>query len=313
MPKRILSDQGAEFESDLFKELCSRMEIDKIRSFPYKPTTNRCVERFHRTLNSMLGEVVQENQRDWDERLPFVMAAYRAAKHQSTGYSPNFIVLGHENRAPVYLVLGEVQNEETYYISHDEYVADFQTKMREAYAMTREHLNVASERRKSDYDIKVKPARFAVGDWVWYYYPRRYVNRSPKWSKNYDGPFLVTRVIEPCDYVIQRNRRVKPQVVHGDKLKKCHGETPKSWLMTETLLDQEEGTQSDQPSSNGCPGQASDGPSSSNMCPSTGQLNDNRRKEMLSYSSQSHFENEEQRDLPPRRRRLPVHFSDYKM
>jgi len=85
MPKRILSDQGAEFESDLFKELCSRMEIDKIRSFPYKPTTNRCVERFHRTLNSMLGKVVQENQRDWDERLPFVMAAYRAAKHQSTG------------------------------------------------------------------------------------------------------------------------------------------------------------------------------------------------------------------------------------
>jgi len=159
MPKRILTDQGVEFESDLFKELCSRMEIDKIRSSPYKPTINGCVERFHRTLNSMLGKVVQENQRDWDERLPFVMAAYRAAKHQSTGYSPNFIVLGHENRAPVDLVLGEVQNEETYYISHDEYVADFQTKMREAYAMAREHLNVAAERRKSDYDIKVKPAK----------------------------------------------------------------------------------------------------------------------------------------------------------
>jgi len=271
MVKRILTDQGTEFESDLFKELCSRMEIDKIRTSPYKPSTNGCVERFHRTLNAMLGKVVQENQRDWDERLPFVMAAYRAAKHQSTGYSPNFLVLGRENRAPVDLVLGEVQNEEAYYTSHDEFVAALQTKMREAYASAREHLNVAAERRKSEYDIKVKPARFAVGDWVWYYYPRRYVKRSPKWSKNYDGPFLVTRVIEPSDYVIQRNRRAKPQVVHGDKLKKCHGETPKSWLTPETQQEQVDGAANDQLPNNDQFGQTLDEPSSSGLHPSADQ------------------------------------------
>ena len=40
MPRRILSDQGAEFESNLFQELCRVMNSDKIRTTPYKPSTN---------------------------------------------------------------------------------------------------------------------------------------------------------------------------------------------------------------------------------------------------------------------------------
>jgi len=78
MPKRTLTDQGKELESELFKELCTAMEIETIRTSPYKPSTNGCIERFHRTLNWMLGKVVEINQ---SNRQPSVMAAYRAAKH----------------------------------------------------------------------------------------------------------------------------------------------------------------------------------------------------------------------------------------
>ena len=218
-PKRLLSDQGPEFESQLFQELCSRLEIEKIRTSPYQPSTNACVERFHRTLNSMLAKVIKENQRDWDDCLPAVMAAYRAAKHESTGYSPNFLVLGRENRAPLDLVLGPVIGDEERELSYDEFVSQQQEVYREAYRVAREHLNNSAERRKNEYDIKVKEVTFNVGDWVWYFYPRRYIQRSPKWSKNYDGPFLVTNVIPPSDYVVQRSRRSSPQVVHGNKLK----------------------------------------------------------------------------------------------
>ena len=59
------------------------------------------------SLNSMIGKVVHSNHRDWDERLPSIMAAYRAARHESTGYSPNFLVLGRENRALLDIILGD--------------------------------------------------------------------------------------------------------------------------------------------------------------------------------------------------------------
>jgi len=245
---RLLSDQAPEFESELFQELCKIMEIDKIRTSPYKPSTNSLVERFHRTLNSMIAKAItSDNQRDWDQKLPFVMAAYRAAKHESTGYSPNFLIFGREARAPIDLLLGPAPGEEQHYSRTDEYVAELQQLQRQSYALARKHLGVAAERRKDAYDIRVKHAKFEVGQWVWYLYPRRYVGRSPKWSKCYQGPYLIVRVIEPCDFVIKKSRNSTPIVVHGDKLKPFFGVPPKSWLQTEPRSNVEVKNAADQP------------------------------------------------------------------
>ena len=305
MPKRLLSDQGAEFESELFRELCRWMGIEKIRSSPYRPTTNGTVERFHRTLNSMLGKVVAQNQRDWHEHLPSVMAAYRASKHESTGYSPNFLLFSRENTAPVDLVFGVVPGEEAHHQSTEEYVAEMQRRQRESYALARQHLEKAAERRKKDYDIRVKPQQFQVGQWVWYFYPRRYAGRSPKWSKYYQGPYLVTRVIPPCDFVIQRSRRCRPQVVHGDKLKPCHGETPVSWLETGgNPVGPNEGSRDDDRP--GIPNRQSEDAVSAR---DRHRQPRGRRQEVISSISDSDLPTEA--PLPPRVRRRPAYLTDF--
>ena len=146
LPLEILSDQGKEFDSALMHELCERLEIKKIRTSAYKPSTNGATERFHRTLNSMMGRVVSENQRDWCSRLLFIMAAYRAAQHESTGYSPNFIVYGQELVAPIDLVLGRPDGAE--YHSMDDFVEEKLSAIEKAHATVRECLKTASARRK---------------------------------------------------------------------------------------------------------------------------------------------------------------------
>ena len=64
MPVQILSEQGNEVDSPLMREICRSYGIDKVRTTAYKPSTNDAVERFHRSLNSMLGKVVSDSQRD---------------------------------------------------------------------------------------------------------------------------------------------------------------------------------------------------------------------------------------------------------
>ena len=107
VPIAILTDQGKEVDGQLMREVCRLLEIDKLRTTSYKASTNAAVERFHLTLSGMIGRMVDENQRDWDSLLTYVMAAYRSSRHESSHYTPNYFMLGREVRAPVDLVCGD--------------------------------------------------------------------------------------------------------------------------------------------------------------------------------------------------------------
>lgn len=235
IPLQLLSDNGKEFDNQLMKEICRLLEIDKLRTTVYKASTNGAVERFHRTLNSMLGKVVSEGQRDWDQFLPSVMAAYRASKHEATGYSPNFLMFGRENMAPLDVILEVPAGEELTCSSYDDFVDHKMDIMRRAYQLAREHLGCSAERAKKYYDMRVRPKVFTEGQWVYYYCPRRYVSRSPKWQRMYTGPFLITKVMGPVNVRIQASKRSQPFITHIDKLKLCLGTTPERWMDNEQL------------------------------------------------------------------------------
>ena len=236
VPHKLLSDRGSEFESELFSQLMEWMEIDKLQTTVFKPSTNAVVERFHRTLNSMLAKSISESQRDWDERLPLVLAAYRATAHSSTGFTPNRLFLGREVRLPIDLIMGlPVEDGQTPQTTV-EYVTNLQQQSMAAFELARKHLHANAERRKAIYDIRSKGVKFSVGDWVWYLYPHRYQGKSIKWQKCYTRPYLILRVIQPVNCVLQRSAKSKPFVVHFDKLKKCYGPTPSSWLSVDTSI-----------------------------------------------------------------------------
>ena len=230
VPVEILSDQGSEFCSHLFTELCRVLGADKLRTTAYKPSTNGAIERFHRTLNSIVAKAIEVDQRHWCENVPIALAAYRASRHEATGYSPNMLMLGREVTMPIDLVLGLPLANQERNDSYDIYVSKMQDKFRCMYEEVRLQLAKVAERSKDYYDLKVRPAQFAIGDWVWYYLPRAIVGRTPKWHRNFEGPFLVVKVIGPVNYSIQASVRAHTRVVHVDTLKPYYGVTPKTWL-----------------------------------------------------------------------------------
>lgn len=59
-PRIIHSDQGRQFESELFREVCRLFHIEKTRTTAYHPQSDGMVERFNRTLTSMLSAFVQK-------------------------------------------------------------------------------------------------------------------------------------------------------------------------------------------------------------------------------------------------------------
>jgi len=138
----LLTDRGSEFKSGLFAELMRWMEIDKLRITVFHPSCNGVVERFRRTLNSML--VTIGLQRDWDERLPIVLAVYRATPHESTEMTPNKLFISHKVRMPIDLVMG-LPPEDDSYRSPDDHVAQLQKSSVKAYELARIYMPVQRE------------------------------------------------------------------------------------------------------------------------------------------------------------------------
>lgn len=109
------------------------------------------------TLNSMIAKVVSEDLYDWDIYLPTILAASRASRHESTGFSPNFIVFGKENRAPIDIViLSPPTFDDSSVAGVDEYTERERERYTRAYDMVRENLSEAAQRQKEYYDTRVK-------------------------------------------------------------------------------------------------------------------------------------------------------------
>ena len=104
---------------------------------------------------------------------------------------------------PLDLVMGLPTEEKDDRESVDAFVLRQQELADTAFELAREQLQVAAERRKVAYDVRVKKQQLHVGDWVWNYYPRRYTGRSQKWQRSYIGPFLIVREIPPVNFVLQ--------------------------------------------------------------------------------------------------------------
>ena len=166
-PLTILSDQGRCYESNLFHELCHILEIKKTRTSPRNPKCNGLAERFNRTLIQMIKSYLKGEQIEWDKNLHFITAAYRATPQDSTGFTPNVLMLGRETRLPVELVLGNTTSEGVL-TNYGEYVQDIRQHLVRAHDVARRHLGQAAQHQREIYDIRTSQHYYQEGQLVWY-------------------------------------------------------------------------------------------------------------------------------------------------
>jgi len=163
-PKRLHADQGANFESRVIRELCQIAGVDKSRTTAYHPMGNGMVERFNRSLLAMLGTLEPEKKTTWHKYVPAMVHAYNCTAHDSTGFSPYYLMFGRHPRLPVDMIFGLDRNDGSR--SHTAYVDDLRQRLQEAYRRASEVAGRAQERQKAGYDKRSRGATLEPGDRV---------------------------------------------------------------------------------------------------------------------------------------------------
>ena len=229
-PFELHSDQGRNYESQIFAELCRLLEVRKTRTSPGNPKCNGQVERFNRTLIRMIKAYLRGEQTNWDKWLGCLAAAYRATPHESTGLTPNLLMLGREVRLPAEIIFGSGTTQiGTEVASYGDYVDHLKSKMQQAHDIAREHLHNAALKQKRNHDFKINYNTYHPGDLIWMRSDRTQLGIAPKLRRPYEGPYLVLQKVNDLDYVIQLDGHGQRRLVHHDRLKPYEGHLRLKW------------------------------------------------------------------------------------
>jgi len=211
IPEKILTDQGTNFMSEIFKNTCKLLKIDKIQTTAYHPESNGALERSHRTLAEYLRHYINADQTDWDEWTPYAMFTYNTTPHTATGYTPFELVYGHQADLPTALTKPP---KPTY--NYNDYAQELKERLRATNLNAKENLKEKSK-AKGYYDKTAKETKFKVGDKVLVYDETLRRGRSKKLDALWTGPYVVLEKNSDVNYTIKRGR--KAVRMHANKLK----------------------------------------------------------------------------------------------
>ena len=223
-PEILHSDQGPCFTSALFTQMCKLLQIAKSRTLPYRPASNGQCERYNRVVLDMI-RCLSSDLKSWDEYLPFISSAIRSMVNGTSGFSPNYMMLGRETSRPIEILYGV---ERQSFSSEIEYVRHLDEVMRKAHFLARKHIQGEMCASKRAYDRTSLENNYEKGDFVYKVREGGKKGLSKKLLSLYEGPYVVTGTIPPVLVCIQGRKR--SSYVHHNKLKPCDDRHIPLWL-----------------------------------------------------------------------------------
>ncbi|XP_045453466.1 uncharacterized protein LOC123662706 [Melitaea cinxia] len=165
VPETVIVDNGSQFTGSEFRNLIKRYNIPNLYYTPlYTPQAN-LVERYNKTVITAVAAFVKDNHRSWDKNLYKVQFAINSAVNESTGFSPFFLVHGRE---PVLNGSFYKDTDKDYEVGmpREDYAGNFGI-LQDIFRQVRENLFQAHAENATHYNLRRRPARYAVGDIVW--------------------------------------------------------------------------------------------------------------------------------------------------
>ena len=204
IPRALVSDNRKQFDNAKFIDFYAELGIKNYYSSPAHPQSNGQAEVTIRTLKVALKTKLEDLKGKWVEYIPEVLWAYRTTQKSATWETPFVLAFGTEAVAPVEVELKSPRVELATVEHNDEALRlnlDLLDEKREQVLRRTEDYQRKTTRY---YNQKVKPRSYMPGDLV--LKKLLLARKNPAHGKlgpNWEGPYIISRVVRPGNYELQ--------------------------------------------------------------------------------------------------------------
>ena len=150
--------------------------------------------------------------------------AYRSFVHETTGFTPHYLVFGDEVSPHLDLMYRPPPS--TTPIDVHDWVSQKREAFRQANELVRRNATAQPRRRNNLYNKRVHGPTYKEGEHVFLHYPIVEPGKSPKLSSPWRGPHEILKCLNDVNYKINGLITGKVQSVHYDRMKRYHGPIP---------------------------------------------------------------------------------------
>ncbi|KAM3302927.1 hypothetical protein P3S67_013957 [Capsicum chacoense] len=225
IPKMIITDNAVNINSHLMQEVCQQFMIAHRNSTPYRPKANGAVEPTNKNIKKILQKMVQ-GSRQWHEKLPFALLGYRTPVCTLTGATPYLLVYGTEAAIPAKVQIPSLCIIVEAEIDDDEWVKtrlEYLSLIEEKRLTSVCHGQLHQRRMAREFNKKVRPRNFEVGQLVLRRILPHQVEAKGKFSPNWQGPFVVKNVLpNGALYLTDIEGKIAEMAINTDAVKRYY-------------------------------------------------------------------------------------------
>ena len=232
LPDKLVSDNGAQFTSEEFKEFMSNCGILHIKTAPYHPQTNGEAERFVQTFKNFIKRADHDksmNQRQIDEAILKFLMTYRCTSHIGTEFTPSYIMLKRQIKNVFDLLRTKTSKIEIKNLEHQDQHCEAESEYTEGESMLYRNYNSQNKWEKCIVQKKLGSLHYFIK------YNNRVVKKhfyqlSPKYIRsdsNHDPSDIISEI--PCDneslrklinHPVSQDTARSPIILRSDKTTK---------------------------------------------------------------------------------------------
>ena len=224
IPRALVLDNGKQFDNPKFRDFCAELGIRNYYSSPAHPQSNGQAEVTIRTLKAALKTKLEGLKGKWVEYLPAVLWAYRTTRKTATQETPFALAFGTEAVALVEIGLKSPRIELASVEHNEEALRLNLDLLDEKRDQVLKRIEDYQRKTTRYYDQKVKPRSYKHSDLVLKkILPARKDPTHGKLGPNWEGPYIVSRVVRPDNYELQMGEgKILPHSWNAEHLKRFY-------------------------------------------------------------------------------------------